>query len=141
YIISTQHLLTGNLKVFPGRLEFADINSLVPQSASSNYGQRGFSGGVKDRYLFRAGGILTSFFQFTNFSSYAHGQGPLYMLVTPNGWGGNFFNTWARDGFQQEASQAYQFPRKEWRGRQELTVGLDLVHRSFSGSSVSRPVQ
>jgi hypothetical protein len=141
YIISTQHLLTGNFKVFPRRLEFADINSLVPQSASSNYGQRGFSGGVKDRYLFPAGGILTSFLQLTNFSSYAHGQGPLDMLVTPNGWGGNFFNTWARDGFQQEASQTYQSPRKEWRGQHEFTVGVDLVHRSFSGSSVSRPVQ
>ena len=141
YIISTQHLLTGNLKVFPRRLEFADINSLVPQSASSNYGQRGFSGGVKDRYLFPAGGILTSFLQFTNFSSYAHGQGPLDMLVTPNGWGGNFFNTWARDGFQQEASQTYQSPRKEWRGQHEFTVGGDLVHRSFSGTNVSRPVQ
>jgi hypothetical protein len=141
YIISTQHLLTGNLKIFPSRLEFADINSLVPQSASSNYGQRGFSGGVKDRYLFPAGGILTSFLQLTDFSSYAHGQGPLDMLVTPNGWGGNFFNTWARDGSQQEASQTYQFPRKEWRGRHEFTVGGDLVHRSFSGTSVSRPVQ
>ena len=63
------------------------------------------------------------------------------MLVTPNGWGGNFFNTWARDGFQQEASQTYQFPRKEWRGGHEFTVGGDLVHRSFSGTSVSRPVQ
>ena len=63
------------------------------------------------------------------------------MLVTPNGWGGNFFNTWARDGSQQEASQTYQSPRKEWRGRHEFTVGGDLVHRSFSGTSVSRPVQ
>jgi hypothetical protein len=141
YIISTRHLLTGNLKAFPERLEFADINSLVPQSASSNYGQHGFSGGVNDRYLFPAGGILTSFLQFTNFSSYAHGQGPLDMLVTPNGWGGNFFNTWARDGSQQEASQTFQSPRKEWRGQHEFTVGGDLVHRSFSGSSVSRPVQ
>jgi hypothetical protein len=141
YIISTQHLLTGNLKVFPGRLEFADINSLVPQSASSNYGQRGFSGGAKDRYLFPAGGILTSFFQFTNFSSYAHGQGPLDMLVTPDGWGGNFFNMWTRAGYQQEASQTYQSPRKEWRGQHEFKVGVDLVHRSFSGTSVSHPVQ
>jgi hypothetical protein len=141
YVISTQHLLTGNLKVFPERLEFADIDSLVPQSASSNYGQRGFSGGVKDRFLFPAGGILTSFLQLTDFSSYAHGQGPLDMLVTPNGWGGDFFNTWARDGFEEEASQTYQYPRKEWQGRHELTVGGDLVHRSFSGTSASRPVQ
>jgi len=140
YIISTLHLLTGNLKVFPGRREFADINSLVPQSASSNYGQRGFSVGVNDRYLFPAGGVLTSFLQFTSFSSYAHGQGPLDMLVTPNGWGGNFFDSWARDGFQQEASQTYQARHMEWRGQHEFKVGGDLVHRSFSGGDVPRPV-
>jgi hypothetical protein len=120
YIVSTLHVLTGNLKVFPERREFADINSLVPQSASSNYGQRGFSVGVNDRYLFPAGGILTSFLQLTFFSSYAHGQGPLDMLVTPNGWGGNFFDSWARDGYEQEASQTYQFRRKQWRGQHEL---------------------
>jgi hypothetical protein len=141
YIVSTLHLLTGNLKIFPERREFADINSLVPQSASSNYGQRGFSLGVNDRYLFPAGGILTSFVQFTYFASYAHGQGPMDMLVTPNGWGGNFFDSWARDGFQQEASQTYQSRRKEWRGQHELKVGVDLVHRSFSGTDNSRPVR
>jgi hypothetical protein len=134
-------LLSGNLKIFPERREFADINSLVPQPASSNYGQRGFSAGVNDRYLFPAGGILTSFLQFTYFSSYAHGQGPENMLVTPNGWGGNFFNLWARDGYQEEASQTYQSRRKTWRGQHEFTVGGDLVHRSFSGTSLSRSVQ
>ncbi len=97
--------------------------------------------GLNDRYLFPAGGILTSFLQFTYFSSYAHGQGPMDMLVTPNGWGGNFFNAWARDGFQQEASQTYQSRRKEWRGQHEFKVGGDLVHRSFSGTDVSRSVQ
>jgi len=141
YIVSTLHVLTGNLKVFPARREFANINSLVPQPASSNYGQRGFSVGVNDRYLFPAGGILTSFLQLTYFSSYAHGQGPLDMLVTPNGWGGNFFDSWARDGYQQEASQTYQSRPKEWRGQHELKVGGDLVHRSFSGTDVSRPVR
>ena len=141
YIFSSDHLLSANLKFFPDRREFADINSLVPQSASSNYGQRGFSAGVKDRHLFPAGGILTSFLQITDFSSYAHGQGPLDMLVTPNGWGGNYFNAWARTGYQQEASQTYQSRRKEWRGQHEVTVGGDLVHRSFSGNSISHSVQ
>ncbi len=140
YIVNTFHLLTANLKIFPERREFADINSLVPQSASSNYGQRGFSTGVDDRYLFPAGGILTSLVQISDFSSYAHGQGPLDMLVTPNGWGGNFFDSWARRGFQQEASQTYQSARKKWRGWHELKGGGDLVHRSYSGSDASRPV-
>jgi hypothetical protein len=80
------------VNLFPLRQQFADINSLVPQAASSDYDQRGYSVGVTDRLLLASGGLLTTLVKFTRFSSYAHGQGPEDMLVTPNGWGGNFFN-------------------------------------------------
>lgn len=141
FIVSPRHLLTANVKLFPMRRQFADISSLVPQSASADYGQRGFSIGATDRYLFASGGVLTTLVQYTNFASRAHGQGPLDMLVTPNGWGGNFFNSWTRNSHQQEGLETYQFPRREWHGRHDLKLGADFVHRSYSGTSVSRPVQ
>src|SRR5438105_5237615 len=59
--------ISVNVKAFPLKREFADINSLVPQSASSNYGQRGYSVGATDRYLFRSGGALTTLIQDTKF--------------------------------------------------------------------------
>jgi hypothetical protein len=141
YVISPQHLLTANLKVFPMREQFANIDSLIPQSASSDYGQRGFSVGATDRYMFTSGGVLTTLFQYTDFSSYAHGQGPEDMLVTPNGWDGNFFNAWNRSSTQQEVLQNYQFGRLDWLGQHEIKVGGDFVHRSFAGTSLSHPVR
>jgi hypothetical protein len=140
YVVSSQHLLTFNVHIFPARQEFADINSLVPQTASSNYGQRGFSLGLKDRRVFASGGLFSTTFQYTRFSSYGHGQGIADMQVTPNGWGGDFFNAYARTADKGEARETYQFPEFNWHGKHELKVGGDAVYRTFRGVSRSMPV-
>ena len=141
YVVSPQHLITANLKVFPLRKQYVDISALVPQSASSNYGQRGFSIGGHDRYMFKSGGVLSSLIQYTKFDSYAHGQGPESMLVTPDGWGGNFFNKWTRFSDQEELLETYTLPQKEWLGKHGIKVGLDVNHRSYYGTSQSNPVK
>ncbi len=140
YIISAQHLLTVNVHLFPTRLQFANIDSLIPQSASSDYGQSGYSVGINDRRVFASGALLTSTFQGTEFSSYAHGQGIANMLITPNGWGGNYFNRYTRTGHQGEGRETYQFPHKNWHGKHELKVGADAVYRIFNGVSQSAPI-
>jgi hypothetical protein len=141
FVFSPHHLTSLNAKVFPERRQFDNINSLIPQTASADYGQSGFSVGANDHYLFTGGGILTTLAQFTQFDSYSHGQGLQDMLVTPNGWLGNFFNAWTRSSAQQEVQETYQFARKEWHGRHAFKVGGDIVHRSYNGTSVSHPVQ
>lgn len=141
FVFSPQHLTSFNVKLFPVRRQFDNINSLIPQTASADYGQSGYSLGAHDHYLFTGGGILTTLVQFTQFDSYSHGQGPQDMLVTPNGWLGNFFNAWTRSSAQQQIQQSYQFARREWHGRHAFKVGGDIVHRSYTGTSHSQPVQ
>ena len=141
YIISPQHLLTVNVNVFPVKKQFVDINSLVPQTASSDYGQKGFSVQAIDRVMFSSGGILSTFMQNTDFNSNAHGQGPLDMLVTPNGWDGNFFNTYTRVSDEQQVREMYELPQRHWLGKHEVKVGAEYVRRAYNGTSDSRPVQ
>ncbi|MFB3922733.1 MAG: carboxypeptidase regulatory-like domain-containing protein [Terriglobia bacterium] len=141
YIVSPQHLLSASINIFPSRRQFADINSFVPQTASTDYGQRGFSVGATDRWLFNSGGILTTLVRYTKFDSYSHGQGAEDMLLTPDGRGGNFFNAWSRNSHQQEILQNYQFPRRHWLGQHTVKVGGNFVNRSYEGTSLSRPVQ
>jgi hypothetical protein len=52
-------------------------------------------------------------FRYTRFNSNAHGQGPIDMFITPEGWGGNFFNAWTRTSNQFELMPVYKFPLKE----------------------------
>jgi len=141
YTVSPQHLTSLNVKLFPLRRQYDNINSLIPQTASADYGQSGFSLAGHDHYLFHGGGILTSMAQFTDFDSYSHGQGMENLLLTPTGWGGNFFNRWTRSSAQQEIWESYLFPHQHWHGAHDVKVGGDLVHRSYQGTSFSRPVQ
>jgi hypothetical protein len=61
------------------------------------------------------------------------------MLLTPEGWGGNFFNAYNRKSHQLEFLEAFRFPQKKWRGEHEITVGGSFLRRTFAGSSRSRP--
>lgn len=140
YFFSPQHFLSANVNLFPQRKQFVNINSLVPQSASSDYDQRGYSIGVTDRYLVATGGILTTLVKYTDFESSARGQGPESMLVTPNGWDGNFFNAWTRLSHQEEILQTYQLAPRESLGRHALKFGGDFSHRAYRGNSFSHPV-
>ena len=141
YAPSAQTLVTANLKVFPFREQYFNIDSFIMPPASSDYAQSGFSVGATDRYMFMNGGVLTTLFQYTDFDSYAHGQGSQDMILTVDNWEGNWFNAWTRAGRQQELLQNYQSGRINWAGQHTIKVGGDFVHRSYSDNTKSHPVQ
>jgi hypothetical protein len=140
-ILSPHQLLSTHVDIFPLRRQFANINSLLPQPASSDYGQEGFSAGATYRYMTDSGAILTSLFQFTRFNSNAHGQGPLDMLITPTYIGGNYFNNWTRDSDEAEIREDYRFAPKEFWGQHQFQFGASYMRRSYSGTSLSHSVQ
>jgi hypothetical protein len=141
YTVSPQHLISVNVKLFPVRRQYDNIDSLIPQTASADYAQSGYSIGGHDHYLFKGGGILATLAQFTDFDSYSHGQGSQDLQITPTGWEGNFFSAWTRASTQQEVQESYLFPRKHWHGGHDFKVGGDVVHRAYQGTNMSHPVQ
>jgi len=140
-ILSPQHVFNADVNVFPMRTEFANITALVPQTASSDYNQKGVSAGISDLHSFRSGALLKIALRYTRFQSNARGQGPADMLVNPEGWEGNFFNSWNRAANQFEAYPTFQFAPQKWLGRHELKIGADVTHRSYTGNSQSHPIQ
>ncbi len=61
-VLSPRHLLSVNINSFSNRVRYANIGSLVPQSASSDDGQRGVSAGATDSYQFGSGALLSTMF-------------------------------------------------------------------------------
>ena len=140
YVFSPHHVASVNFHFFPRKEEFANINSLIPQSASTNFSERGYSLQGNDSYQFSSGAILNSLFKYTEFDADAHGQGPEAMQVTPNGYGGNYFNSWTRASDQDEGSLIYRFPTWNWIGKHQTVLGGDLIYRSYVGTGISHPV-
>ena len=139
-ILSPRHVLTGNVMGFSARTQFADINSLVPQSASSNSGSQGAYASMSDSYQLGSGTLVTGF-RYSRVDTNAYGQGAKDLLMTPQGLGGNAFNTWTRRANQFEALPTFQLSRRNWLGTHDLRFGLDVVHASYTGTSQSRPIQ
>jgi lysophospholipase L1-like esterase len=140
-LLSPQHVLSVSLNGFSSRTRFADIDALVPESASADDGLRGVSVGANDSYQFSSGAMLTTVLRYTRFDSNAHGQGPEDMLITPDGWGGNFFNAWTRNSNHVQFQPLYQLPAKEWYGRHELKVGVGFSYRAYNGTDYSHPIE
>src|SRR6267154_877563 len=140
-ILSPRHVLNFNVNTFPMELDFANINALIPQTASTSYGRSGVSAGFSDSYQFVSGAVLNTMVRYTFFDSNAQGQGPANMEISPEGWGGNYFNRWNRRANQLEVLPAYQLAAKSWHGSHEVRFGADILYRSYDGSSISHPIE
>ena len=140
WTLSSKHLMNFNLNDFASTNLYVNIDSLIPQSASVNFRRRGASFGFSDAYQFDSGMVLTTVVRYTNFYTFAHGQGSDEMTINPEGWGGNYFNAGAHNANQVEALPVLQLPSKKWLGQHELRFGLDFLYRTFTGSSVSQPI-
>ncbi len=140
-ILSPRHVLNFNVNVFPMELDFANINALIPQSASTSYGRSGVSAGFSDSYQFTSGAVLNTLVRYTRFDSNARGQGPADMEISPEGWGGNYFNSWNRRANQLEVLPAYQLSAKSWHGSHELRIGTDILYRRYDDTNISHPIQ
>jgi hypothetical protein len=141
FILSPKQILTLTVNAFPLRQQHVDINALVPDPASNDLNQKGIALHLSDRYQLDSGAIFSAVAQYTRFDSNAHGQGLDAMLISPQGWGGNFFNQWSRRGKQFQLLPSYQFAEKHWLGRHEIHVGVDLNYRSYFGVSTANAVQ
>jgi hypothetical protein len=140
-ILGTNHLLTLTVNAFPLRTEHIDISALIPQPASNSLNQSGVAIALSDRYEFESHAVLSTVGQYTRFDSNAHGYGPEDMLITPQGYGENYFNTWSRRGKEFQFLSTYEFSKKEWHGSHEIRVGVDIDWRSFFGTTESHPIQ
>lgn len=140
-IVSPKQVVTVTLNVFPQRTQFANITALIPQTASSDYDRKGASASISDTYSLSSGALFRMALTYTRFDSNAHGQGPEAMLLTPDGWGGNFFDSWARSASQIEAAPTFQFAPRRFLGRHDIRIGADVTHRSFRASDLSQTVR
>lgn len=139
-LLSPRNVLSLAVNFFPRRAQWANLNALIPRPAAADDGQNGYSIDGNDTYQFRSGSILNTLFKYIQMNTYAHGNGPNPMLLTPTGIGGNYFNQWKRTSHQEEGQTVLNLPARHWMGRHEFMAGADVIHRDFTGFSQSHPV-
>src|SRR5580692_4018735 len=139
-ILSPKQILTLTVNAFPLRQQHVGINALAPETASNDLNQKGIALHLSDKYQLDSGAIFSAIAQYTRFDSNEIGEGLDDMLISPAGWGGNFFNQWSRRGKQFQFLPSYQFAEKHWLGKHEIHVGVDVNYRSYFGVSTANPI-
>jgi len=140
WVLSSKHLVNINLNLFQSVNQYANIDALIPQSASVEFRRRGGSLGISDAYQFSSGIVLNTVVRYTKFHTDEHGQGPEQMTINPEGWGGNYFNRASRNADQVEILPVLQLPTKHWYGTHEIHFGFDFLYRTFTGNSLSQTI-
>ena len=141
FILSPKQIVTLTVNAFPLRTRYVGINALVPETAANDLNQKGVAIHLSDKYQLDSGAIFSVISQYTRFDSNAHGEGLDDMLITPQGWGGNFFNRWSRRGKQLQLLPSYQFADRHWLGKHQIHVGVDLNYRAYAGVNTANPIQ
>jgi hypothetical protein len=140
-ILSPNHLLTLTVNAFPLRTDHIDISALIPQPASNSLNQSGVAIALADHYEFASHASLSTIAQYTRFDSDAHGYGMEDMQISPQGYGGSYFDTWSRRGKELQFLSTYEFSKKQWHGSHEIRAGVDIDWRSYYGTNESQPIQ
>ncbi len=134
------HDTTGTIAVYPKNVRYSNLSTFVPRPATVELRQRGYSAQVADRWRLSPVTLVESTVAFKRYDIAIVAEGTAPMVLAPAGVSGNAFNDQDRQSQTLQWVQSLRTVRR-WRGDHALKAGVDLLHASFEGTSVSRPVE
>lgn len=136
----TAHEVTGTVAVYPKNVRYSNLATFVPRAATVELRQRGYSAQVADRWRLTPVTLVESTVAVKRYDIAIAPEGTAPMVLAPAGVSGNAFNEQDRQSQTLQWVQSFRTVRR-WRGDHALKAGVDLLHASFDGTSVSRPVE
>jgi len=134
------HEATGTIAVYPKNVRYSNLSTFVPQPATVELRQRGYSAQVADRWRLSPVTLVESTVAFKRYDVAITAEGAAPMVLAPAGVSGNAFNDQDRQSQTAQWVQSLRTVRR-WHGDHALKTGVDLLRASFEGTSVSRPVE
>lgn len=139
--LTTRHHLTATASLFPRRIDLINLDTFTPRETTFDLRQRGFNLAVSERAILSPAALLETTAAFKRFDLDIFGQGTQPMVLAPEVNRGNVFNEQERRTRTAQVAEALILQRQGWSGEHLFKVGIDLLHSSFDGRSVSRPVE
>ncbi len=139
--LNDRHHILATVSLFPRDVDRVGVDTFHPREVSANLRQRGYNFAISERAILWPNGFLESGFAFKRLGMEISGSGSLPMILQPEENGGNFFNDQDRDTWTVQWTEALTLQQQDWAGDHVFKLGVDVRHASFSGDSISRPVE
>lgn len=138
--LSSRHLLTGILSISPQNLQFDNLNTFNPQSASANFRRRGYFFALQETAFFSSGASLQSMFSMQQLEGhvFANAEGP--MVLFPDLNSGAYFNKEDRRSARFEFSETITFPTYHGFGEHNLKSGVVIDYTRYHTTDINNKV-
>ena len=140
-VLSPRHTLGGMVVIFPRKVEHLTMNTFRPPEVTPEFNQSGLSVGVRDRFAFSRTLVLESTVAGRWFEVNVNTDGREAMIYSPETQQGSFFNDQEREVHSVQWVEALSLAVDKWRGSHLFKFGFDFQDSSYTGTSVSRPLE
>ena len=139
--LNDRHHILATVSLFPRDVDRVGVDTFNPRDVSANLRQRGHNFAISERAILWPNGFLESGFAYKQLGVEISSHGTQPMILDPEENRGNFFNSQDRDTWTVQWTETLTLQQQDWAGDHVFKVGVDLRHASFSGDSISRPVE
>jgi len=140
WLINDSHRTTAAFSLYPQNLTYVNLNTFHPEEVTPNFRQRGWFLALSERSIRQLNSVLESTFSIKQFDAHIWGNGLEDMTISPDTWGGNFYNTQDRFSRRYEFSQLLTLNQLRFKGLHNPKIGYTLSRADFAGLDQNRPV-
>jgi hypothetical protein len=138
--LTSGNILTTSFNLNEYHDQHAGLSPQNPQASTPAVGQPAYQGGMKDQHYFAGGTFFEVAFGFNRYDLNQISRGADPYFISPETASGSFYLTaHTRADRWQVVSNLYLRPR-EWHGRHEFKVGIDLDRLRYDANYLRNPI-
>jgi hypothetical protein len=138
--LTSRNILTTSFNLNEYHDQHAGLSLQNPQASTPAVGQPAYQGGMKDQHYFAGGTLFEVAFGFNRYDLNQISRGADPYFVSPETASGSYYLTaHTRADRWQVVSNLYLRPR-EWHGRHDFKVGIDLDRLRYDADYVRNPI-
>ncbi|MGA2964236.1 MAG: TonB-dependent receptor [Candidatus Korobacteraceae bacterium] len=138
--LTSRNILTTSFLYNHLHDEYLGLSVLAPQQASPVDAEAAYVANIKDQHYFHSGKLLETGFGFVqnDLNEYPHGNLPYF--ITPETSGGSYYLTQRTQARRWQALANLYLPSRQWHGRHEFRLGIDLDRVAYDAAFQRQPI-
>ena len=138
--LTSRNILTTSFLVNHLNDQYAFLSPQSPQLSNPKDIESAYVASVKDQHYFAGGQLLETGFAFDQYTEQLTPYGSLPYYVNPNTAGGSFYLGDQTRARRWQALTNLFLPPRQWHGRHDFKVGVDLDRISYDAEFARQPI-
>jgi hypothetical protein len=138
--ITSRNIFTGSFLANYLHDQYAFLSPQSPQLSNPRNVETAYVASAKDQHYFAGGQLLETGFAFDEYSTELNPYGTLPYYLNPTTTGGSFYLEDDTHAHRWQAISNLFLPPRQWHGRHDFKVGVDLDRISYDARFARQPI-